>query len=182
LARQTNPEAGIRTLSLGLVDFSVHAPEFGQLRWSSIGPMREDYRVLPARGDRLAEEFGLRVRVPGAAQVWRAAYAEASQVSITCIDRAGGSLSVTVGANCEPLEVRVEESWRAHHAQDDVPWILDSLYQRAVDLVIEAQIRILRPVWRTPERLAVDRDVPRLWFLTDLPMPFHHAPMALLDD
>jgi hypothetical protein len=182
LARQTDPDAGIRTLSIGLVDFSVHAPEFSELRWCSAAPMRLDYEPLPNQSDALAEKFGLRVRVPMADSDRRDLYSEAAQIAVTCVDGPGSVLSVSVGGDCAPLAVRVDPSWPQRYAEEDVPWALDLLYQRAVDVILESQIRTLRPVWRTPEHLVVDRDVPRLWFLADLPTPFHHAPAAVLDD
>ncbi|MGL6235195.1 MAG: hypothetical protein ACRC20_07600 [Segniliparus sp.] len=182
LARQTDPDAGIRTLVIGLVDFSVHAPEFAQLRWCSAAPMRQDYEPAPKRADALAGKFGLRVCAPGRESDRHDLYSAASQVAVTCVDSPQSLLSVSVGGNCEPLDVRVDPAWAQRYEQEDVPWLLDQLYQRAVDLVLEAQIRILLPVWRTPEHLVVDRDVPRLWFLAHLPTPFHHAPTVVLDD
>lgn len=182
LARQTNSDAGIRALAMGLVDFSVHAPEFARLRWCSAAPMRQDYEPAPEQADALAGKFGLRVRAPGADSDRHDLYSVASQIAVTCFDESPSVLSVSVGGKCEPIEVRVGPEWARRYAQEDVPWVLDQLYQRAVDLVIEAQIRVLLPVWRTPEHLVVDRDVPRLWFLAHLPVPFHHAPVALIDD
>ncbi|EFV12803.1 hypothetical protein [Segniliparus rugosus] len=182
LARQTNPDVGIRTLAMGLVDFSVHAPEFEKLRWCSAAPMRQEYEPLPKRSDALADKFGLRVRVPGSESDRLDLYSEASQIAVTCVDRPEALLSVSVGGDCAPLDVRVDPAWSQRYAEEDVPWLLDQLYQRAVDLVLEAQIRVLLPVWRTPEHLVVDRDVARLWFLVGLPAPFHRAPTAVLDD